>query len=49
MPTMSQRLNTFLKSPNGQRLIEQGRRQLAKPENQQRIKRLFTKLQQRRR
>ena len=49
MPTMSQRLSTFLRSPKGQKLIEQGQRQLAKPENQQRIRDLLTRLQRNRR
>jgi hypothetical protein len=46
---MSQRLSAFLRSPKGQRLIEQGQRQLAKPENQQKIRRLLTRLQSNRR
>ncbi|WP_238013813.1 hypothetical protein KZZ52_15645 [Dactylosporangium sp. AC04546] len=48
MATLSQRIRAFLTSPKGQRLIQQGQRQLAKPENQQRLRRLFTKLQGRR-
>jgi hypothetical protein len=49
MPTLTQRLRTFLTSPRGQRLIAQGQRQLAKPENQQRLRKALTKLQGRRR
>jgi hypothetical protein len=49
MPTMSERLSAFLRGPKGQRLIEQGRQQLAKPENQQKLRRLLTRLQSRRR
>ena len=49
MPTLAQRLRTFLTSPQGQRLIAQGRRQLAKPENQQRLRQALTKLRGRRR
>lgn len=49
MPTLTQRLRTFLTGPQGQRLIAQGRRQLAKPENQQRLRQALTKLQGRRR
>jgi hypothetical protein len=49
MPTLTQRLRTFLTSPKGQRLIAQGQRQLAKPENQQRLRKALTKLQGRRR
>lgn len=49
MATLSQRLRTFLAGPQGQRLIDQGRRQLAKPENQARLRTLLTRLQGRRR
>ena len=49
MPTLTQRLRTFLTSPRGQRLIAQGQRQLAKPENQRRLRQALTKLQGRRR
>jgi hypothetical protein len=48
MPSISQRIRTFLASPQGQRAIEQGRRQLAKPENQQKLRRLVTRFQKRR-
>jgi hypothetical protein len=48
MPTLSQRISKFLGSPQGRRVIDQGRRQLAKPENQQKLRRLFSKLQGRR-
>jgi hypothetical protein len=46
--SLSQRIRTFLASPKGQRLIEQGQRQLAKPQNQQRLRRIMAKLQGRR-
>jgi hypothetical protein len=36
-------------SPQGRRLIEQGQRQLAKPENQRKLRDLLTRLQGRRR
>lgn len=49
MPTMSQRIRAFLSSPKGQKLIQQGQRQLAKPENQQRLRQMLTRLQGRRR
>jgi hypothetical protein len=49
MPTLVQRLRTFLTSPQGRRLIAQGQRQLAKPENQQRLRKALTRLQGRRR
>jgi hypothetical protein len=46
--TLSQRIRAFLAGPQGRRLIEQGRRQLAKPQNQQRLQRVVAKLQGRR-
>ena len=49
MPTLVQRLRTFLASPRGQRLIAEGQRQLAKPENQRRLRELVTRLRSRRR
>ncbi|MGX6603495.1 hypothetical protein ACWKSP_15335 [Micromonosporaceae bacterium Da 78-11] len=49
MPTLTQRIQAFLSGPQGRRLIAQGQRQLAKPENQQRLRRLITKFQGRRR
>jgi predicted house-cleaning NTP pyrophosphatase (Maf/HAM1 superfamily) len=49
MATLMQRLQRFLSSPQGQRVIEQGRRQLAKPENQDRARKLLSRLQGRRR
>jgi hypothetical protein len=49
MATLMQRLQKFLRSPQGQRMVEQGRRQLAKPENQERARRLLTRLNQKRR
>jgi len=44
-----QRLQKFLGSPQGQRIIQQGQRQLAKPENQAKARRLLAKLQGHRR
>jgi len=49
MATLMQRLQKFLRSPQGQRVIDQGRRQLAKPENQARARKLLSRLQGRRR
>lgn len=49
MATLTQRVRAFLQGPQGRRLADQGRRQLAKPENQRRLRGLFTKLQGRRR
>ena len=48
MASISQRIRTFLASPQGQRAVEQGRRQLAKPENQQKLRSLMSRLQKRR-
>jgi hypothetical protein len=39
----------FLRTPQGQRLVQQGRRQLAKPENQAKARSILAKLQGRRR
>ncbi|GAA2700300.1 MULTISPECIES: hypothetical protein [Actinoplanes] len=49
MPTLTQRIQSFLQSPRGRKLVQQGRQQLAKPENQQRLRGLVTKFQNRRR
>ncbi|MEV6599340.1 hypothetical protein AB0M36_21165 [Actinoplanes sp. NPDC051346] len=49
MPTLMQRLQKFLSGPQGQRLIAEGQRQLAKPENRARLRKLATKIQNRRR
>ena len=49
MATLMQRIQKFLRSPQGQRLVQQGQRQLAKPENQARLRRLATRIQGRRR
>ncbi|WP_249999328.1 hypothetical protein [Actinoplanes sp. M2I2] len=49
MATLAQRVRAFLQGPQGRRLVDQGRRQLAKPENQRRLRDLFTKLQGKRR
>ena len=46
---MTQRIQTFLRSPRGQQLISQGRQQLAKPENQRRLRGLFDRLKGQRR
>jgi len=49
MATLMQRLQMFLRSPRGQKLVQQGQRQLAKPENQAKLRRIATRLQGRRR
>jgi hypothetical protein len=48
MASLSQRIRAFLGSPRGKRLIAQGQAQLAKPENQRKLKRLLARLQKRR-
>jgi len=47
MATLQQRIRAFLTSPQGKRLIEQGERQLAKPENQRRLRDMITRLRSR--
>jgi hypothetical protein len=48
MATLQQRLRAFLNSPQGRRLIAEGQRQLAKPENQRRLRQLITRFRSRR-
>ncbi|MFE9201767.1 hypothetical protein [Micromonospora sp. NPDC007230] len=43
-----QRIAAFLRSPRGQQLVERGRRELAKPQNQRRLRQLLTRLSRRR-
>lgn len=45
MPTLMQRLQKFLSSPQGQKFVDQGRRQMAKPENQAKARSLLAKFQ----
>ena len=47
MATLQQRIRAFLSSPQGKRLIEQGERQLAKPENQRRLRDMVTRFRSR--
>ncbi|MGC4856571.1 hypothetical protein ACLQ24_25165 [Micromonospora sp. DT4] len=47
--SLMQRISTFLRSPKGQQLVDRGRRELAKPENQQKLKGLASRLSSRRR
>ncbi|BEL07537.1 hypothetical protein Q0Z83_057280 [Actinoplanes sichuanensis] len=47
MATITQRIQAFLSSPRGRQIVDQGRRQLAKPENQQRLRNLFARFQNR--
>jgi hypothetical protein len=49
MATIADRIRDFLRSPRGQRLVQQGRTQLNKPENQRRLQELANRLRSRRR
>jgi hypothetical protein len=49
MASMTDRLRDFLRSPRGQRLAQQGRTQLNKPENQRRLQQLANRLRGRKR
>jgi hypothetical protein len=48
MATLQQRIRAFLNSPQGKRLIAEGQRQLAKPENQRRLRQLLARFRSRR-
>ena len=48
MASLTARIRAFLGSPQGKRLIAQGQQQLAKPENQRRIRQALGRLQRRR-
>ncbi|MFI6128767.1 hypothetical protein [Micromonospora sp. NPDC051141] len=47
--SLMQRITTFLRSPRGQQLVDRGRREMAKPENQARLRQLATRLSSTRR
>ncbi|MEU8069864.1 MULTISPECIES: hypothetical protein [unclassified Micromonospora] len=47
--SLMQRITAFLRSPRGQQLVERGRREMSKPENQARLRQIATRLQSRRR
>jgi len=47
MATLQQRIRAFLNSPQGKRLVAEGQRQLAKPENQRRLRDMITRLRSR--
>ncbi|GAA3453543.1 hypothetical protein GCM10018962_53760 [Dactylosporangium matsuzakiense] len=44
MPTLMQRVMRFLNSPNGRRVVEVGRRELSKPANQEKLRRLASRV-----
>jgi hypothetical protein len=48
MPSIVQRIKSFLSSPSGRRLVEQGQRELAKPQNQAKLRQLAGRLRKRR-
>ena len=43
MPSLVQKLSAFLNSPQGRRIVSEGRRQLAKPENQNKLRALLAR------
>ncbi|EWM64596.1 hypothetical protein MCBG_01729 [Micromonospora sp. M42] len=47
--SLMQRITAFLRSPRGQQLVDRGRREMSKPENQARLRQIATRLQSRRR
>jgi hypothetical protein len=47
--SLVQRISAFLRSPRGQQLVDRGRRELAKPENQAKLKQVANRLSSRRR
>ncbi|GAB3803513.1 hypothetical protein [Micromonospora zhanjiangensis] len=49
MSTITQRISSFLRSPRGQQLVDRGRRELAKPTTQRKLRELATRLSGRRR
>jgi hypothetical protein len=48
MATLQQRIRAFLNSPQGKKLIAQGQQQLAKPENQRRLRQMINRFRSRR-
>jgi hypothetical protein len=48
MATLQQRIRAFLNSPQGKKLIAQGQQQLAKPENQRRLRQMIHRVRSRR-
>jgi hypothetical protein len=47
MATLQQRIRAFLTSPQGKRLIAEGERQIAKPENQRRLRQVIARFRSR--
>jgi hypothetical protein len=48
MATLQQRIRAFLNSPQGKNLVAEGQRQLAKPENQRRLRDLVVRFRSKR-
>ncbi|MBE1488775.1 hypothetical protein H4W31_004413 [Plantactinospora soyae] len=48
MASLVQRIQMFLRSPKGRQLIDRGRREMAKPSNQHRMRQIMAKLRGRR-
>jgi hypothetical protein len=46
--TLAQRIKAFINSPAGRSMIDMGRRELAKPQNQQKLRALAAKVAKRR-
>ncbi|GGM04353.1 MULTISPECIES: hypothetical protein [Micromonospora] len=49
MSALMQRISRFLSSPKGQQMVDRGRRELAKPGNQDKLRQLASRLSGRRR
>jgi hypothetical protein len=47
MASLTQRIKAFINSPAGQNMIEKGRREIAKPANQQKLRALAAKVTKR--
>jgi hypothetical protein len=43
MASLVQRIKDFLNSPKGRQIVDRGRRELAKPGNQEKLRRLVTR------
>ena len=46
--SLSRKLQEFLRSPKGRRVVDKAKRELAKPENQHKIKRMIARFNKRR-
>ena len=48
MASLMQRINMYLRSPKGRQIVDRGRRELAKPSTQDRLRRIVARLSGRR-